>query len=105
MRTLAGEGSHVHFTHLSSSSSESLKSKFANVGGEHLAEASCHQEGVLDLIKERLGGSLEKVCLLDPKAEKELSPEDGDGRFEWFLFGVSSRLTIRVYFALRMDRK
>ena len=34
------------------------------------------------------GVSLDKVCLLDPKAEKELSPEDGDGRFEWFLFGV-----------------
>ncbi|KAF5371167.1 hypothetical protein D9758_004126 [Tetrapyrgos nigripes] len=88
MRTLAGQGSHVHFTHLSSSSSESLKVKFANMPeGENLSEASCHQAGVLDLIKERLGGSLEKVCLLDPKAEKELSPEDGDGRFEWFLFG------------------
>jgi len=33
------------------------------------------------------GVPIEKVCLLDPKAEKELSPEDGDGRFEWFLFG------------------
>ncbi|KAF5371133.1 hypothetical protein D9758_004132 [Tetrapyrgos nigripes] len=88
MRTLAGQGSHVHFTHLSSSSSEPLKAKFANIPeGENLSEASCHQEGVLDLIKEHLGGSLEKVCLLDPKAEKELSPEDGDGRFQWFLFG------------------
>ena len=29
-----------------------------------------------------------KVCLLDPKAEKELSPEDGkEGGFEVFLFG------------------
>ena len=27
---------------------------------------------------------LEKVCLLDPKAEKVLSPEDGDSRFQWF---------------------
>ena len=33
---------------------------------------------------------LDKVCLLDPKAEKELAPEDGDGRFEWFLFGVNA---------------
>lgn len=32
---------------------------------------------------------LDKVCLLDPRAESELSPEDGDGRFSWFLFGVS----------------
>jgi ribosome biogenesis SPOUT family RNA methylase Rps3 len=31
---------------------------------------------------------LERVCLLDPRAEREISPEDGDGRFEWFLFGV-----------------
>ncbi|TFY63846.1 hypothetical protein EVJ58_g3002 [Rhodofomes roseus] len=30
---------------------------------------------------------MEKVCLLDPKAGKEISPEDGDGRFECFLFG------------------
>lgn len=35
---------------------------------------------------------LEKVCLLDPKAEKELAPEDGGGQFEWFLFGVSRNL-------------
>jgi len=34
------------------------------------------------------GVELDKVCLLDPKAETALSPEDGDGRFEWFLFGV-----------------
>lgn len=36
-----------------------------------------------------LGLSVNDVCLLDPKAELELSPEDGDGRFKWFLFGVS----------------
>lgn len=28
----------------------------------------------------------QKVCLLDPKAEKDLSPEDGEG-FDAFLFG------------------
>lgn len=33
---------------------------------------------------------LEKVCLLDPKADKEIAPEDGDGRFECFLYGVST---------------
>jgi hypothetical protein len=33
---------------------------------------------------------LERVCLLDPRAEQEISPEDGDGRFSWFLFGVST---------------
>ena len=47
---------------------------------------SCHKMGVLDLMKAS-GALLEKVCLLDPKipkAEKVLSPEDGDGRFQWF---------------------
>ena len=51
------------------------------------SQFSCHQIGVLDLMKAS-DILLEKVCLLDPKAEKELSPEDGDGRFQWFLFGV-----------------
>ncbi len=92
MRKLAGPGSQVHFTNLSKSSSEALTSKFAcktsTSDGEGQAEAFSHTTGVPKLIDERLGGSLEKVCLLDPKAEKELSPEDGDGRFEWFLFGV-----------------
>ncbi|KAJ3812582.1 SAM-dependent RNA methyltransferase [Lentinula lateritia] len=87
MRKLAGIESQVHFAHLSRNSSRSLNAKFAELASDGQAEAVCHESGVLDLIKERLGGSLEKVCLLDPKAEKELSPEDGDGRFEWFLFG------------------
>ncbi|KAK0219604.1 hypothetical protein EDD85DRAFT_915269 [Armillaria nabsnona] len=52
---------------------------------DDLAIASCFQSGVTDRIKDTL--PIEKVCLLDPKAEKDLSPEDGDGRFEWFLFG------------------
>lgn len=38
---------------------------------------------------------LENVCLLDPKAETELSPEDGDGRFAGFLFGVSGWSNLR----------
>ncbi|CAE6452235.1 unnamed protein product [Rhizoctonia solani] len=32
------------------------------------------------------GIDLNQVCLLDPKAEKELSPSDGE-EFSWFLFG------------------
>jgi ribosome biogenesis SPOUT family RNA methylase Rps3 len=41
----------------------------------------------MDLIKELDGGiALDKVCLLDPKAERELSPTDG---FSCFLFGAS----------------
>ncbi|KAK7052999.1 hypothetical protein VNI00_004320 [Paramarasmius palmivorus] len=86
MRTLAGSGSKVYFTNLSKSSAQNLETKFGSTK-EDEAEAKCYTTSVLDLIKQELGGSLEKVCLLDPKAEKELSPEDGDGRFEWFLFG------------------
>lgn len=95
MRKLAGPDSKIYFTHLSKSSSENLTAKFTELTTSdpqvESAEAFCMTSGVLDLIKEKLGGSLDKVCLLDPKAEKELSPEDGDGRFEWFLFGVCVR--------------
>ncbi|KAJ7720915.1 SAM-dependent RNA methyltransferase [Mycena metata] len=88
MRMLAGSDAKIHFTHLSKASRDSLSAVF--VPKEGLAEANCHQVGVLDLIRQQLGGdadALQKVCLLDPKAELPLSPEDGDGRFEWFLFG------------------
>ncbi|KAF9078625.1 SAM-dependent RNA methyltransferase [Rhodocollybia butyracea] len=82
MRTLAGANSKIYFTHLSLNETTTSGSQVES------AEAFCITSGVLDLIKEKLGGSLNRVCLLDPKAEKELSPEDGDGRFDWFLFGV-----------------
>ncbi|SJL10743.1 related to DUF431 domain protein [Armillaria ostoyae] len=84
MRTLAGPNSQVHFTHVSKLSADALSSSFTD-DNDTLATASCFQSGVTDRIKDIL--PIEKVCLLDPKAEKELSPEDGDGRFEWFLFG------------------
>lgn len=45
---------------------------------------------VLDLMKSRTI-SLHRVCLLDPKSPRELTPEDGDGTFDWFLFGVRPR--------------
>ncbi|KAJ7201125.1 SAM-dependent RNA methyltransferase [Mycena pura] len=93
MRMLAGASAQIHFTHLSSASRTSLSALFIPADG--VADASCHQASVLDLVRERLGdagagagaGALEKVCLLDPKAERALAPEDGDGRFAWFLFG------------------
>ncbi|KAJ7130408.1 SAM-dependent RNA methyltransferase [Mycena epipterygia] len=86
MRMLAGPTAQIHFTHLSKASRDSLSSVFTGKPG--LADASCHQTGVLNLIQQQLGAdALDKVCLLDPKAELPLSPEDGDGRFEWFLFG------------------
>jgi ribosome biogenesis SPOUT family RNA methylase Rps3 len=55
-----------------------------------LAEASCHQLGILDLMKLLDGGlDLQQICLLDPKAEHELSPTDD---FSCFLFGASQFL-------------
>ncbi|ESK91710.1 duf431 domain-containing protein [Moniliophthora roreri MCA 2997] len=87
MRALAGSSSKVYFTNLSKSSAQNLEAKFSSTKKEGEAVARCYTTGVMELIKQELGESLDKVCLLDPKAEKELSPEDGDGRFQWFLFG------------------
>jgi len=84
MRTLAGPGSHVYFTHLSKSSCQSLSEIFS-LEATPLAEASCHQIGVLELLNHLGDGlDLQQVCLLDPKAERELSPTDA---FTCFLFG------------------
>ncbi|RPD61719.1 DUF431-domain-containing protein [Lentinus tigrinus ALCF2SS1-7] len=86
MRSLAGPGVTVHFTHLSPGSCSTLSSLFSQDAAPSRADAFAHQKSVMQLMEEK-GVSLDKVCLLDPKAEKELAPEDGDGRFEWFLFG------------------
>ena len=89
MRTLAGPGAEVHFTHLSKTSSDSLNNSVSSEeGSEGKAPAFFHTQGLVDMMKER-GTPIDKVCLLDPKAEKVLAPEDGDGEFDWFLFGVS----------------
>jgi hypothetical protein len=88
MRILAGPDARVDFTHLSQTSSDSLAKIFEEAPNiDLLAQTSCHKIGVLDLMK-RSSVSVQKVCLLDPKAEEKLSPQDGDGRFSWFLFGV-----------------
>jgi len=85
MRTLAGPGSEVHFTHLSQACGDSLLKSFNQASAENQAAGVfCHTKGVLDLIKD-VGVSLDQVCLLDPKAEHELSP---DNAFTNFLFGV-----------------
>jgi len=85
MRTLAGHGSEVHFTHLSQACGDSLLKSFGQVSADpQAAEALCHTMGVLDLIND-VGLSLDQVCLLDPKAEHELSPDDA---YTNFLFGV-----------------
>ncbi|KAJ7450741.1 SAM-dependent RNA methyltransferase [Mycena latifolia] len=84
MGMLAGPSAQINFTHLSKASRGSLSAVFAPQ--VELADASCHQTGVLDLIQQH-AIPLEKVYLLDPKTELQLSPEDGDRRFKWFLFG------------------
>ena len=91
MRILVGPGSGVHFTHLSQHSCGTLSAIFdQNTDLESLAAASCYRQGVLDLMKELDGGiTLGQVCLLDPKAEHELSPSDD---FSYFLFGASKIL-------------
>ena len=85
MRTLAGSDSEVHFTHLSQACGDSLLKSFGQPSTEtQTAEAFCHTKGILDLIKD-IGVPLDQVCLLDPKAEHELSPDDA---YTNFLFGV-----------------
>jgi len=87
MCMLGGPEAQIHFTHLSKSSSTSLARSFDDsTGSKSIAQAFVHNISVLDLMKESSIPS-DKVCLLDPKAEEELSVDDGDGRFEWFLFG------------------
>ena len=92
MRTLAGPDARIHFTHLSPSSSNALAAVFVDGDSTSVANATAHQIGVLELMQ-RENIPLDKVCLLDPKAEKELSPQDGQGTFEWFLFGVCHLLS------------
>ena len=98
MCTLAGPDACVAFTHLSSAAAAALSSTLPSTSSSTIpantevpgpACASCHEEGVLALMQAR-GTSLERVCLLDPKAPEALSPSDGGdaGGFAWFLFGV-----------------
>jgi len=87
MRILTGPGAQVYFTNLSRASRDSLTKIFEEAPeNDTLAYASCHEMSMLDLMKQS-SVSLQEVCLLDPKAEENLSPLDGDGRFLWFLFG------------------
>jgi len=88
MRMLAGKESTVYFAHLSSSSASSLSTTL-NVEptpGSDLSSMSATSSGILDLMKQQ-NVPLDRVCLLDPKAAEELSPSDGEGTFDWFLFG------------------
>ena len=104
MRTLAGPGASVHFTHLSPGSCRTLTALFAEDADAGAgAEGHAHQQSVMALMAAR-GVPLERVCLLDPKAEAELAPADGDGRFEWFLFGVGRSTSQAFDFQMRKTR-
>ncbi|KAI0265343.1 SAM-dependent RNA methyltransferase [Gloeopeniophorella convolvens] len=91
MCTLAGPASRVAFTHLSPAASASLSASLASAPSAQqqptAAAAECTEDSVLALMRAR-GVPLEQVCLLDPRAPAPLAPDDGDGRFAWFLFGV-----------------
>jgi len=92
MRVLAGSDSCIHFTHLSPSSRTWLDDMFKNENSSStLAKVSMHQKGLMEMFKTpELSTSVGQVCLLDPKAKEELKPGDGDGRFDYFLFGVGN---------------
>ncbi|KZT26060.1 DUF431-domain-containing protein [Neolentinus lepideus HHB14362 ss-1] len=88
MRSLAGPFSSVHFTHLSQTSTASLTSLFSSStssASSTLAFAYAHTDPILPFLSS-LSISLERVCLLDPKAMKEISPADAS-EFDCFLFG------------------
>lgn len=92
MLQLAPQDATVHFTSLSSTSSSLLLSTLAepSANARPQANAEAHTQGILELMKER-NIRLERVCLLDPKAEKVIGTDDweadGKGEFDWFLFG------------------
>jgi len=90
MLTLTAPNSSVHFTSLSSSSipplEEYLASKQASTSSSPSAgNAGAHTEPILTFLEQQ-GIPATRVCLLDPRAEKVLAPEDGDN-FDVFLYG------------------
>jgi hypothetical protein len=88
MLALAGKNGRVLFTALPKQVVDQLSATLATVeSAGNAASFAVHNETLLDLL-ECYNTSKEKICLLDPKAERELSPEDGDGRFDMLLFGV-----------------
>jgi hypothetical protein len=109
MLSLSPPDATVHFTSLSSSSQIALSRAFAPAPNPTVptATAKPHTQDVLSLIKE-LNIPMERVCLLDPRAEKEIEPEDGEV-FDMFLFGgilgVSSPSFLRLWLASVCDHQ
>jgi ribosome biogenesis SPOUT family RNA methylase Rps3 len=81
MLTVVGPQSSVHFTSLSSTSIPPLKEYLSS------PKAHLHTEPILTTLKTLSPPiSQSRVCLLDPRATKVLSPEDAD-LFDVFLYG------------------
>jgi hypothetical protein len=94
MLTLAGPNATVYFANLSKSSAAFLANGLADTASSDSSAKSVATHVGARALMEQYMVPLDRVCLLDPKAEKELSPEDGDGAFDWFLFGVSKLLAL-----------
>lgn len=85
MLNLIGPSSQLHFTSLSSSSIPPLESYLKDTTPSTSSKAHLHTIPILELV-EKLGTTPARVCLLDPRAPKELSPQDGE-TFDIFLYG------------------
>ena len=85
MLNLIGPSSQLHFTSLSQSSIPPLQKYLETTTPSSSSKAHLHTDPILTLV-EKLGSTSAKVCLLDPRAPKELAPEDGE-IFDIFLYG------------------
>jgi ribosome biogenesis SPOUT family RNA methylase Rps3 len=85
MLQLVGADSTVEFTSLSSSSIPPLKTYLSTK--PEASKAGLHTQPILELLASLPSPiPLERVCLLDPRAEAEISPDDKD-KFDVFLYG------------------
>jgi hypothetical protein len=85
MLNLIGPSSQLHFTSLSQSSIPPLQKYLETTTPSSSSKAHLHTDPILTLV-EKLGSTSARVCLLDPRAPKELAPEDGE-TFDIFLYG------------------
>lgn len=84
MLTHAKPGSKVIYTNLSPISFNTLNS-YLKEEENKTASGHCHSESITKIMdNENISKS--RVCLLDPKAPKEISPEDIN-QFDYYLFG------------------
>jgi ribosome biogenesis SPOUT family RNA methylase Rps3 len=96
MLNLIGPSSQLHFTSLSSSSIPPLQKYLEDTTPSSSSKAHLHTDPILTLV-EKLGSTSARVCLLDPRAPKELAPEDGE-TFDIFLYGGILGELIRLGF-------